>query len=390
MNADASRGEGAGRRRGIAVLGSTGSVGTRTLQVLDAFPDAFRVVALAAGRNLTLLDEQVRQFQPAFVCADAEVALGHEWPGARGMPLDEIAAHPDVDVVVVATTSIAALTPALAALRAGKVVALANKEILVMAGRVITDAARAGGGLLYPVDSEHSAIWQCLWGEQAAGIERLILTASGGAFRDLPAGDLARVTPAEALHHPTWQMGPKITVDSATLMNKGLETIEARWLFDVPMERVQVLMHRESIVHSLVEFVDGSVKAQLGEPDMRLPILCALSYPRRLANPGVPRLDLAAIGALHFGPVDTGRYPCLAMAMEAGRRGGTYPAVLVGAGEVAVERFLAGEIGFTEMAGVVEEALAAHEPAGDDDLAAVLAAEAWARGRASDRVASIR
>jgi 1-deoxy-D-xylulose-5-phosphate reductoisomerase len=270
-----------------------------------------------------------------------------------------------------------------AALRAGKTVALANKEILVMAGRIITEAARAGGGALNPVDSEHSAIWQCLWGEQPNSIERIILTASGGAFRDLPTKDLAGVTPAQALHHPTWTMGPKITVDSATLMNKGLETIEARWLFDVPLERVEVLMHRESIVHSLVEFTDGSVKAQLGEPDMRLPILCALSYPERLPNLGMQRLDLATIGALHFASPDAGRFPCLTLAMEAGRRAGTYPAVLVGAGDVAVERFLAGAIGFTDMARVVEDALAAHDPLADEELDAVLAAESWARRRAA-------
>jgi len=294
-----------------------------------------------------------------------------------------MAAHPDVQIVLGGAAGVAALEPVVAALRAGKTVALANKEVLVMAGRVITEAARAGGGALHPVDSEHSAIWQCLWGEQPRSIERIILTASGGAFRDLPAAELAHVTPAQALHHPTWNMGPKITVDSATLMNKGLETIEARWLFDVPLERVEVLMHRESIVHSLVEFTDGSVKAQLGEPDMRLPILCALSYPERLPNPGMQRLDLSTIGALHFAAPDSARFPCLALAMEAGRRGGTYPAVLVGAGEVSVERFLGGAIGFTEMAHVVEDALGAHEGAADDDLDSVLTAGAWARRRAA-------
>ena len=370
-------------RRGVAVLGSTGSVGTRTLDVLAAFPDRFRVTGLAAGRNLRLLDEQVRRFRPDFVCCEVEPADLPDWPGVRIMAMVEMAAQPEVQIVVGGAAGVAALEPVVAALRAGKTVALANKEVLVMAGRVITEAARAGGGALHPVDSEHSAIWQCLWGEQPRSVERIILTASGGAFRDLPADELARVTPAQALHHPTWDMGPKITVDSATLMNKGLETIEARWLFDVPLERIEVVMHRESIVHSLVEFTDGSVKAQLGEPDMRLPILCALSYPERLPNPGMQRLDLGAIGALHFAPPDTGRFPCLTLAMEAGRRGGTYPAVLVGAGEVAVERFLNGAIGFTDMAAVVEDALDGHEPALDDDLGAVLNAGAWARRRAT-------
>jgi 1-deoxy-D-xylulose-5-phosphate reductoisomerase len=295
----------------------------------------------------------------------------------------EIAAHPDVEIVVGGAAGTEALGPLVGALAAGKTVALANKEVLVMAGRVVTETARRGGGALHPVDSEHSALWQCLWGEQPESVARLILTASGGAFRDLPLDELTRVTPERALNHPTWKMGRKITVDSATLMNKGLETIEARWLFDVPLERIAVLMHRESIVHSLVEFTDGSVKAQLGEPDMRLPILCALAYPERVESAATPRLDLARLGALHFGPLELERYPMLALAMEAGRRGGTYPAVLVGAGEVAVERFLAGEIGFLEMAVVVEDALTAHDPAADNELQAVLDAAAWGRARAA-------
>src|SRR5215212_2115066 len=330
---------------GVAVLGSTGSIGTRALDVLAQHPDRFRVVALAAGRNTALLAEQIARFSPSFV--GCEAGGFDPGDGARLLSMEEIVARPEVELVVAGTVGVAGLGATLCALRLGKPVALANKEVLVMAGRVICEAARAGGGSLRPVDSEHSAIWQCLWGERPESVGKIILTASGGAFRDLPAEDLARVTPAQALHHPTWQMGRKITVDSATLMNKGLETIEARWLFDVPLERVEVLMHRESIVHSLVEFTDGSVKAQLGEPDMRLPILCALAYPERLAHAGTPRLDLGRIGALHFAPPDLARFPCLTLAMEAGRRGGTYPAVLVGAGEVAVERFLAGEIGFT-------------------------------------------
>jgi 1-deoxy-D-xylulose-5-phosphate reductoisomerase len=302
--------------------------------------------------------------------------------------MHEIAARPEVDIVVAATVGDAGLDAALAALAAGKAVALANKEVLVMAGRVINATAAAGGGSLRPVDSEHSAIWQCLWGEQHGSIERLILTASGGAFRDLSADELTRVTPSQALHHPTWEMGRKITIDSATLMNKGLEAIEARWLFDIPLDRIDVLMHRESIVHSLVEFSDGSVKAQLGVPDMRLPILCALSYPDRLAGAVAPRLDLARVGTLHFGAPPAGRYPCLDLALEAGRRGGTYPAVLVGAGEVAVSGFLHEQIGFTEMAQAVEDALSAHLSDSDDDLHSVRAATEWARRRAAAWIAS--
>jgi 1-deoxy-D-xylulose-5-phosphate reductoisomerase len=374
--------------RGVAVLGSTGSVGTRTLDVLAAHPERFTVVALAAGRNSALLGDQVARFRPRYAWCDGDPSCIEDWPAVRALPMDQISALDEVEIVVVGSAGTAALSATIAALEAGKTVALANKEIMVMAGRAIRTAMERGGGALHPVDSEHSAIWQCLWGEPAAGVDRLILTASGGAFRDLPAEELARVTPEQALHHPTWQMGRKITVDSATLMNKGLETIEARWLFDVPLERVDVLMHRESIVHSLVQFTDGSVKAQLGEPDMRLPILCALSYPERLASPGTARLDLGRLGTLHFAPPELERFPCLALAMEAGRRGGTYPAVLVGAGEVAVESFLDGAIGFMQMASVVEDALSAHEPQSDDELDAVLAAAEWGRRYATNWIVS--
>lgn len=375
------------RQTGVAVLGSTGSVGVRTLDVISAFPDRFRVVALAAGRNVAALDAQVRCHQPAFALAAGAATDQPEWPATRPLPMIEMATHPDVDVVVVATVGAVGLEPALAALQAGKVVALANKETLVMAGQVMTSAARAGGGELRPVDSEHSAIWQCLWGEQHAGVERLILTASGGAFRDLPVAQLPYVTPEQAVTHPTWSMGRKITVDSATLLNKGLETIEAHWLFDVPMERIDVLMHRESIVHSLVEFRDGSVKAQLGEPDMGLPILCALSYPERLPYQGVARLDLARAGSLNFSAPDMNRYPCLRLAIEAGRKGGTYPAVLTGSGEVAVDRFLEAAIRFTEIPAVIEDALAAHSPDDAATLESVRSADAWARHRADRWIA---
>lgn len=373
--------------RGVAVFGSTGSIGTRTLDVIAAFPERFQVIALAAGKNVTLLGEQVRRFSPVF----ATCAVGvdrPDWPGVSDAPMAAMVTDPAVDIVVVGTSGEASLPATLAALRAGKIVALANKEILVMAGRLLTEAARAGGGSLRPVDSEHSAIWQCLWGERSDSVERLILTASGGAFRDLPPEDLARVTPAQALHHPTWKMGRKITVDCATLLNKGLETIEARWLFDVPMERIDVLMHRESIVHSLVEFVDGSQKAQLGQPDMRLPILCALSYPERLAEPSAARLDLGAVGSLHFAPPPLERYPCLTLAMAAGRRGGAFPAALIGAGDAAVEAFLGGRIAFPDMAAVIEDTLSTYEGGADSELEIVLAAEAWARQHAAQWIAS--
>ena len=262
-----------------------------------------------------------------------------------------------------------------------------------MAGHVVTRAAEEGGGELRPVDSEHSAIWQCLWGEDIGAVEKLILTASGGAFRDLGPRELDGVTPQQALRHPTWEMGRKITVDSATLMNKGFEAIEARWLFNVPMERIEIVMHRESIVHSLVEFTDGSVKAQLGEPDMRLPIQCALSYPERVGCEGVPRLNLGRTKALHFEAPDLGRYPCLRLALEAGAKGGTWPAVLAAADEAAVDRFMRGEIGFTAIAKVVDSVLSAHAGVADPSLDDVLDADRWAREAATEsqsRPAAVR
>ncbi|HLZ68283.1 MAG TPA: 1-deoxy-D-xylulose-5-phosphate reductoisomerase [Dehalococcoidia bacterium] len=372
---------------GVAILGCTGSIGTQSLDVLGALRDRFRVVGLAAGRNLSLFQQQIDQWQPALVACEREgdraaLAAG----SAHWATLDEIATHPDIAIVIVATTGKVGLAPALAALRAGKAVALANKEALIMAGGLLQEAATAGGGSLRPVDSEHSAIWQCLWGERPEDVSRLILTASGGAFRDRSLDELRTVTPEQALRHPTWQMGRKITVDCATLFNKGLEAIEARWLFDVPLERVAIVMHRESIVHSLVEFSDGAMKAQLGLPDMRLPIQLALTYPERLPVHGAQALDLAAAGALHFETLDMNRLPCLRLALEAGRRGGAYPAVLAAADEVAVAAFLAGEIGFTAIAGVIEETLSAHRGGADADLAAILEADAWAREHAGRRI----
>ena len=294
--------------------------------------------------------------------------------------------HPDVDLVVVATVGSAGLGPTLAAIRAGKAVALANKEVLVMAGHIITAEARRSGAELRPIDSEHSAIWQCLWGEDRESVERIVITASGGPFRDTPREELAKVTAQEALRHPNWQMGQKITVDSATLLNKGLECIEARWLFDVPLERVDVILHRESIVHSLVEFRDGSLKAQLGVPDMRLPIQCALTYPERLPGTQIPRLDLKLVGTLTFTKADTKQYPCLGLALEAGRQGGTHPAVLAAADEIAVQHFLAGHIRFTDIAHSIQDALSAHNPLANPSLDDVLHADAWARTYTEDWV----
>jgi 1-deoxy-D-xylulose-5-phosphate reductoisomerase len=375
---------------GVAVLGSTGSIGRQALDVIRQLPGRFRVIALAGGTNHTLLEDQAREFHPDYVWCqddsrhmDIKAASGRS---ARWASTEEMCALPDVEIVVVATGGTAGLLPTLAGLRAGKSVALANKEVLVMAGHIVTRAAEQGRGELRPVDSEHSAIWQCLWGEDIATVEKVILTASGGAFRDLSPSELARVTPEQALRHPTWDMGRKITIDSATLMNKGFEAIEARWLFNVPMDRIEIVMHRESIVHSMVEFADGSVKAQLGEPDMRLPILCALTYPERTGCEGVPKLNLARTKTLSFGPPDLGRYPCLRLALEAGAKGGTWPAALAAADEVAVDAFMRGALGFTDIAKVVDATLSAHSGRADPTLNDVLEADGWAREAAQARI----
>ncbi|HEU5315169.1 MAG TPA: 1-deoxy-D-xylulose-5-phosphate reductoisomerase [Chloroflexota bacterium] len=379
----------------VAVIGSTGSIGRQALDVVREHGGAagrgeskghFTVVALAAGRSADLLAEQAAEFSPDVVClTDSEPpdALRRgPWELLRGeRQLETLAALPQADVILVATSGRVAMPATLAAVTAGKDVALANKESLVIAGELVTRAAARSGARLIPVDSEHSAIWQCLFGEPEGAIRRLILTASGGPFRTLSPDAMERVTVDDALAHPTWRMGPKITIDSATLMNKGLEAIEARWLFDVPLDRVEVVVHPESIVHSLVEFVDGSLKAQLGWPDMKLPIQLALGAGRRLprAEPERRPFDLASLGALHFAPPDTDRFPCLRLAVEASRAGGTAPAVLCAADEVAVERFLRGEIGFMDIPRVVDAALEAHAPESVESLQHLLDVDVRAR-----------
>jgi len=377
--------------RGLVVLGSTGSIGRQTLDVARGLRDRFRVVGLAAGRNVVALEQQVREFAPQLVASENEADYARlrstlTTPMPAWATMEEMVSHPDVDLVVVATVATTGLMPTLAALRAGKTVALANKEVLVMAGHLITEAAERGNGQLRPIDSEHSAVWQCLWGEEHASIARIILTASGGAFRDRTPEELRWVTPEEALRHPTWQMGRKVTVDSATLLNKAFEAIEARWLFGVPFQSIEIVLHRQSIVHSLVEFKDGSIKAQMGMPDMRLPIQCALCYPERLPCPSVARLDLGRVGSLEFAVPDLRRLPCLRLGLEAGARGGTYPAVLAAADEAAVEHFLTGRLGFTEIGAVLEGALEAYRPSGDLSLSAVLEADGWGRAWAEDWV----
>jgi len=362
----------------LAVLGSTGSIGRQTLEVVSAFPDRFEVVALACGENISLLKKQVAEFKPKLVCT--ELAAGaEEILGATRLPLEEIASNPDVDLVVIATSGKAGLGATLAAIRAGKKVALANKEVLVMAGEIVVAEAQKYNVEIVPIDSEHSAIWQCLNGEEGRAVYKLILTASGGPFRQSTLAQLAAVTPKDALNHPTWRMGTKVTIDSATLMNKGMEVIEAHWLFDIPYSQIEVVVHPQSIIHSIVEFVDGSAKAQLSLPDMRLPIQYALTHPERWESPFREGIDFGSIVSFDFEPVDLDRFPCLKLAMEAGERGGTYPAVLSAADEVAVELFLAKKIGFPDIAAVVARTLDCHEVISYPSIEDIFAADTWAR-----------
>ena len=384
----------------VAILGSTGSIGQSALAVVAAHADRLRVVVLAAGENAGLLAEQVAQFRPeavavasATACADLRSRLGTTTVrilpvGADG--LIEAATYPGVDVVLCASSGTAGLEAALAAIGEGRTLALANKEVLVMAGALMVDAASRRGVPILPVDSEHNAIHQCLDGRRHEDVRRLILTASGGPFRLADDEALARVTPEDALRHPTWRMGRKITIDSATLMNKGLEVIEARWLFGTPAERIDVVMHPQSIVHSMVEFCDGSIIAQLGVTDMRLPIQYAFSYPARWNAP-VPPLDITRTGALEFHPPDVARFPCLELAYRALSHGGAWPVVLNAANEVAVEAFLARRIGFLDIPRVIERALLAadHERGAPADLADIRATDAWGRAFSTETIGTL-
>jgi len=376
----------------LAILGSTGSIGRSALAVVDTHPDRLQVVGLAAGDNDALLAEQVARYHPAAVAMTSGAAVdrlrrqGVPLPATVGVGQDgllAVASHPDADIVLFASSGTAGLDAVLAAIEAGKTIALANKEILVMAGGLVTEAARRKGVAILPVDSEHNAIHQCLHGRQAAEIKRLILTASGGPFRGQSVSQLAEVTAAAALEHPTWRMGRKITIDSATLMNKGLEVIEAHWLFGVPANRIDVVIHPQSIVHSMVELRDGSIIAQLGVTDMRLPIQYACSYPDRWDAP-VPALDLARCARLEFHEPDLVSFPCLALAFRALRAEGSAPVVLNAANEIAVEAFLDGRIGFTAIARVIEQTMDEHATMPVATLGAVRAVDAWARARAAE------
>jgi 1-deoxy-D-xylulose-5-phosphate reductoisomerase len=383
----------------IAILGSTGSIGCSALAVVDAHPDQLSVVGLAAGENTARFVEQVRRYRPRAIAmasadalAEARAALGGTAPDAIGHGPDgliDVATHPDADVVLFASSGTAGLEAVLAAIDAGKTIALANKEVLVMAGALVIAAARRRGVAILPVDSEHNAIHQCLHGRRPEEVRRLVLTASGGPFRDLSRDELGRVTPDAALKHPTWKMGQKITIDSATLMNKGLEVIEARWLFDVPPDRIDVVVHPQSIVHSMVELVDGSVIAQLGVTDMRLPIQYAFSYPERWDAPSA-RLDLERLGRLDFLPPDPDRFPCLGLAARALADGRALPVVLNAANEVAVAAFLERRLRFTGIAEVIERAMDEFERASPDvkSLGQIRHLDHQARGRAWELVRS--
>ncbi|MFC2069830.1 1-deoxy-D-xylulose-5-phosphate reductoisomerase [Chloroflexota bacterium] len=366
----------------IAVLGSTGSIGQQTLEVVRSLPNHFQILGLAAGSNTKLLASQISEFNPSYIyCRDKETSPELPDTGCEFIPLEDIACHPEVDIVVVATSGKAGLKAVLAAAKSGKNIALANKESLVIAGEIIISEAKLNKARILPVDSEHSAVWQCLSGETQQPA-RLILTASGGPFRNYSLEDMAGITVEQALKHPSWKMGKKVTIDSATLMNKGLEVIEAHWLFDMPFDAISVIIHPQSIIHSMVEFVDGSIKAQLSNPDMRLPIQYALSYPERLVNPRLQKLDWNLIESLTFEQPDFPTFPCLKLAIEVGKKGGTYPAVLSAADEIAVDLFLSKRIKFTDIAGVVERTLTEHEPVIVPTLEEIIAADAWARERA--------
>ena len=376
----------------LAILGSTGSVGVNTLDIVQQHPERFVVVGLAARSNIDLLEAQVRRFRPAHVSVlDPQKAKElRERTAGLGVEIHEgiqgamtIASLPTVDLVVSAIVGGAGLLPTLAAIRAGKDIALANKETLVMAGEVVMREAQ-GRVQILPVDSEHNAIFQALAGHRRADLRRLILTASGGPFRTLPWEKFGEITVGDALKHPNWSMGPKITVDSATLMNKGLEIIEARWLFSVSADQVEVVIHPQSIIHSLVEYVDGSLIAQMGIPDMRIPISYALNYPERLSNT-LPPLNLTAVKTLTFEPPDMQRFPCLRLGLQAVRASGTFPAVLNAANETTVEAFLHEEIAFVDIPAVIEETLQGHDPRPlrDGDISVVLEADRWARETAA-------
>ena len=380
--------------KSIVILGSTGSIGTNTLDIVERFRDEFRVVGLTAGNNDEMLAEQIRRFRPQAVAMSTDAAAVRLRERCSGLPIEivsgqeglvRVASLPDAELVMSAIVGGAGLVPTLAAIRSKKHIALANKEPMVMAGQLMQEEARHAGVRIFPVDSEHSAIFQSLEGHRIKDVRRLILTASGGALWNLPKEALSDVTPERALQHPNWKMGAKITIDSATLMNKGLEVVEARWLFDIPESRIDVLIHRESIIHSLVEYEDRSMISQLGLPDMRTPISYAMRYPDRLPL-DLPSLDLTEIGTLTFCKPDHDRFPCLRLGYESLRIGGTMPAAMNAANEIAVDAFLNGGIRFTDISDIIQSTMQAHIPKPVLSVEAALEADRWAREKADSLV----
>ena len=378
----------------ISILGSTGSIGVNALDIVARHPDRFQVVALAGGVNLEKMEEQILRFRPELVSLldpESVSRLRESLPGKftrflSGMEgLMAVATHPEAEIVLCALAGSIGLLPTLAAVRARKNLAIANKEPLVMAGEILLREIQENRVHILPVDSEHSAIFQALAGHRQADIHRLILTASGGPFLNTPLKELAEVTPQQALNHPQWRMGKKVTVDSASLMNKGLEVIEARWLFGVPASQIEVLIHPQSIVHSMVEYIDGSVVAQMSVPDMRGPIAYALAYPERLSLQ-LPALNLFEIGKLTFHPVDGERFPALGLAYRALQQGGTMPAVLNAANEVAVEAFLRGRLGFLQISRLIAKTMDHHRPSEPNSLENILQAHAWAKQEAQQLI----
>ena len=382
----------------VAILGSTGSIGRSTLQVIEKYPDRFQVVSLAAGRNIELLAEQIQRFRPKLAAVIdqqlAEDLVSRLQPDAQVEVLagsegyQQVASLAEADMVLSAMVGAAGLIPTLSAIRAGKDVALANKETLVMAGALVMGEVHRHQVRLLPVDSEHNAIFQALEGHRREELKRILLTASGGPFRNMPLEELESVTPAQALDHPNWAMGPKITIDSATLMNKGLEVIEAKWLFDVPVDKIEVHIHPQSIVHSMVEYIDGSVIAQMGIPDMRIPIAYALAYPERLEL-DLPPLDFFSVKTLTFQEPDLHRFPCLDLAFAACKAGGTMPAVLNASNEVAVQAFLDNRIPFNGIPRTVNQVMQEHALDPAAELEALLEADSWARLRTEEAIQNL-
>lgn len=369
----------------IVILGSTGSVGRQTLDIVRQFSEHFKVIGLSAGNNLDLLQQQINEFNPDVVsCERPDDLLNTNLVKVSSLVShEEVASCPEADIVVAASVGKAGLTPIIAAINAGKNIALANKESIVMAGELIVSLAKKRGVEILPVDSEPSAIWQCIRGEDK-DLSKIIITASGGALKNIPLSQLNNVTPEQALRHPTWQMGKKITIDSATLMNKGFEVIESKWLFNLDWNQIEVVVHPQSVIHSLVEFKDRSVKAQLSPPDMRLPIQYAMFYPNRVKNEFIEQFDPIKTGSLTFEKLDHQRYPCFEIALEAASKGGTYTSVLNASDEVAVGKFLNGLIRFTDIPVLVESVLSKHNKIHSPSIEDIIMADEWARTVANE------